>query len=231
MKIVRKIMVLCCMFILISTVAYASGVEFREGDRGKEITEIQVKLKAQGYYKGKADGRFTAEVTSAVKKFQKIKKLKVDGIVGEKTYTALIGKPLLWKNKILTGNNLSKVKGNTTKITDTAKKLVGVPYKWGGMTPKGFDCSGLVWYVFSENSVSLPRTADVQYQTGKIIAKGNLQKGDLVFFTTYEPGPSHTGIYLENGNFIHASSSKGVMVSNLTDSYWKGRYLGARRVV
>lgn len=231
MKIVRKVVLLCLVFVLMSTVAYAANVEFSEGDVGKDITEIQVKLKAQGYYKSKIDGRFTAEVTSAVKKFQKVKKLKVDGVVGEKTYTALIGKPLLWRNKIITGNIPSNGNGNVTKITDTAKKLVGVPYKWGGVTPKGFDCSGLVWYVFSENSVSLPRTADVQYQAGKTVAKGNLQKGDLVFFTTYEPGPSHTGIYLENGNFIHASSSKGVMVSNLTENYWKGRYLGARRVV
>lgn len=116
------------------------------------------------------------------------------------------------------------------KITDTALKLVGVPYKWGGVTNKGFDCSGLVWYVFDKNAVHLPRTADIQYQTGKKIGRSNLQKGDLVFFTTYEPGASHNGIYLGEGKFVHASS-RGVMVSNLAESYWKTRYLGARRIV
>jgi len=116
-------------------------------------------------------------------------------------------------------------------ITDTALKLVGVPYKWGGTTSKGFDCSGLVWYVFDKNAVHLPRTADVQYKAGKIVKRDNLQQGDLVFFTTYEPGASHTGIYLGKGKFVHASSSRGVMVSNLADNYWKTRYFGARRMI
>jgi len=116
------------------------------------------------------------------------------------------------------------------KITDTALKLVGVPYKWGGVTQKGFDCSGLVWYVFDKNAVHLPRTADVQYRVGKAIGRGSLQQGDLVFFTTYEPGASHTGIYLGEGKFVHASSH-GVMVSNLAESYWKTRYIGGRRII
>lgn len=221
----RKILVLCIALAFISTAGYASPMEFHEGDVGKDITGIQVKLKEQGYYKNKIDGRFTVEVTKAVKKFQSAKKLKTDGVVDEKTYTALIGKPLLWKNEILTGNSRGK------KITDTAVKFVGVPYKWGGVTPKGFDCSGFIWYVFDKNSIHLPRTADIQYQAGRTIGRGNLQRGDLVFFTTYEAGASHVGIYQENGNFIHASSSKGVMVSNLSDSYWKPRYLGARRII
>jgi len=117
------------------------------------------------------------------------------------------------------------------KITDTALKLVGVPYKWGGITNKGFDCSGFIWYVFDKNAVHLPRTADGQYQVGKSIGFSNLQQGDLVFFTTYEPGASHSGIYLGKGNFIHTSSRRGVMVSNLTDSYWKTKYIGARRII
>lgn len=221
----RKIVVLCVVFVFISTVGYASSMEFHEGDVGKDITEIQVKLKEQGYYKNKIDGKFTKEMTNSIKKFQSAKKLKANGIVDEKTYVSLLGKPLLWKNEVIKGN----IQG--TRITDTALKFVGVPYKWGGVTPKGFDCSGFVWYVFDKNSLHLPRTADVQYQVGKTVARGNLQRGDLVFFTTYEAGASHIGIYLEKGNFIHASSSKGVMVSNLADNYWKPRYLGARHIL
>lgn len=222
---IKRILLVCIAFTFISTTGYAASMEFREGDVGKDITAIQVKLKEQGYYKNKIDGRFTAEVTKSVKSFQNVKKLKTTGIVDEKTYTELIGKPLLWKNEPLSGN------GQGRKITDLAAKFIGVPYKWGGVTPKGFDCSGFTWYVFDQNSIHLPRTADVQYKAGKPVARGNLQKGDLVFFSTYEAGASHVGIYTENGNFIHSSSSKGIMISNLADSYWKPRYLDARRML
>ncbi|MDR3562576.1 MAG: C40 family peptidase [Negativicutes bacterium] len=116
-------------------------------------------------------------------------------------------------------------------IVATALKYRGVPYKFGGTTSKGFDCSGFVWYVFDLNGVKLPRTADKQFETGKPVAQKDLQPGDVVFFTTYEKGASHCGIYAGNGNFIHASSSHGVTVTPLGDSYWKPRYLGARRLL
>jgi len=219
----RKIIVLVIALCLVSTVSYAASIQFREGDTGKEIVNIQVKLKGQGYFSKKIDGNFTAETTKAVKNFQKDKKLPANGIVDEKTYVTLMGKKVVGKEET--------IRDAEGKITATALKLVGVPYKWGGITTKGFDCSGLVWYVFDKNKITLPRTADVQYKKGKTVTIGNLQKGDLVFFTTYEPGASHVGIYLEKGKFIHASSSKGVMVSNLSDSYWKPRYLGARRII
>ena len=219
----RKIIVLVIALCLVSTVSYAASIQFREGDTGKEIINIQVKLKGQGYFSKKIDGNFTAETTKAVKNFQKDKKLPANGIVDEKTYLTLMGKKVVGKEE--------PIGDAGGKITATALKMVGVPYKWGGITTKGFDCSGLVWYVFDKNKITLPRTADVQYKKGKTVTIGNLQKGDLVFFTTYEPGASHVGIYLEKGKFIHASSSKGVMVSNLADSYWKPRYLGARRIL
>lgn len=224
----KKIIVLCIALAFISTISYAASIEYSEGDVGKDISEIQLKLKEQGYYRDTVHGKFTSTTKKAVKEFQKKKKLEPDGIVGEKTYLALMGKNII--DKSITGLNENK-NNKADKITDAALKLVGVPYKWGGITTKGFDCSGMVWYVFDKNSISLPRTADVQYKTGKTVAQANLQKGDLVFFTTYEPGPSHTGIYLEKGKFIHVSSKRGVMVSNLSDEYWNGRYLGARRVV
>jgi len=223
MLMLRKIIVLVIALCLVSTVSYAASIQFREGDTGKEIVNIQVKLKGQGYFSKKIDGNFTAETTKAVKNFQKDKKLPANGIVDEKTYVTLMGKKVVGKEET--------IRDAEGKITATALKLVGVPYKWGGITTKGFDCSGLVWYVFDKNKITLPRTADVQYKKGKTVTIGNLQKGDLVFFTTYEPGASHVGIYLEKGKFIHASSSKGVMVSNLSDSYWKPRYLGARRII
>jgi len=114
-------------------------------------------------------------------------------------------------------------------LTRDALRLLGTPYAFGGTSPSGFDCSGYVQHVFAMIGVHLPRTADAQYDAGSRI-RGGMQPGDLVFFQTYEPGPSHVGIYLGNGRFAHASSSHGVTISSLSDSYWAPRFIGAKRV-
>ncbi|WP_227937225.1 NlpC/P60 family protein [Alkalihalobacillus deserti] len=114
------------------------------------------------------------------------------------------------------------------KIVVDSQSLVGTPYVYGGTTTRGFDCSGFLNYVFSKNGISLPRTAAAIYAAGDPIERKNLQNGDLVFFQTYKPGASHAGIYIGNNQFIHASSSRGVMVSSLNDSYWSQRYIGNR---
>ena len=127
----------------------------------------------------------------------------------------------------------SRILSRTTTIakslTRDALRFLGTPYVFGGTTASGFDCSGFVQHVFAMLGVSVPRTADAQFYAGRR-AKGGIKTGDLVFFQTYEPGPSHVGIYLGNGKFVHASSH-GVMVSSLSDSYWSVRYLGAKRVI
>jgi peptidoglycan endopeptidase LytE len=116
-------------------------------------------------------------------------------------------------------------------IVATAQKYKGVPYRYGGASPKGFDCSGYVMFVYDQHGKKLPRAADKQFEAGKAVKAKDLAPGDLVFFTTTEKGASHCGIYTGDGKFIHASTSRGVMVSSLGDSYWKPRYLGARRVL
>lgn len=122
----------------------------------------------------------------------------------------------------------SKVKA----LIATAKKYIGTPYVFGGTTPKGFDCSGFLQYVFKKHGMTLPRTADEQYTVGKRTKKASdLVPGDLVFFTTYESGVSHCGIYLGKNEFIHASSSKGIRIDNLDNSYWKTRYYGGKHIV
>lgn len=122
---------------------------------------------------------------------------------------------------------------NTTadQLIATAKKYIGVPYLWGGTTPSGFDCSGFLQYVFRQNGLSLLRTSKQQYTMGVYVAKNQLQKGDLVFFQTGSNGISHVGMYIGNDQFIHASSSNGVTISNLSSSYWVRTYYGARRVL
>ncbi len=116
-------------------------------------------------------------------------------------------------------------------VIATAKNYMGVPYVWGGESPRGFDCSGFTQYVLKKNGISIPRVTSDQYDTGKSVSKSNLKVGDLVFFTTYKAGPSHVGFYIGSGKFIHASSSKGVTISSLDSSYYSSRYIGARRVI
>lgn len=117
------------------------------------------------------------------------------------------------------------------KILETAKQYIGVPYVWGGSTPSGFDCSGYVQYVYRLHGYTLPRTSKEQFTTGSWVSKSNLQAGDLVFFNTSGSGVSHVGIYIGNDQFIHASTSKGVIISYLSNSYWAARYYGARKVL
>ena len=130
-------------------------------------------------------------------------------------------------------NNLKKVQtpNNIHAILAEADKYGGVPYVFGGTTPSGFDCSGYVKYVFAKQGISLPRLADEQYNVGVEVSRANLKAGDLVFFETYEPGPSHSGIYIGNGKFISATSSRGVAVADLDTGYWGERYIGAKRVI
>lgn len=145
--------------------------------------------------------------------------------------------PLFFRGGKSTGMPVSPsaLKGTTAnlaqKIISTGKKYIGVPYVWGGSTPSGFDCSGFVQYVFRQHGISLPRTSAQQYTVGTAVSKAALIPGDLVFFNTSGSGVSHLGIYLGNGEFLHASTSKGVTVSQLSNSYWAARYMGAKRVL
>ena len=131
------------------------------------------------------------------------------------------------------GKFASRILARTTTIARTltrdALRFLGTPYVFGGTSTSGFDCSGYVQHVFAMLGVSIPRTADAQYYAGRKIT-GGMKPGDLVFFQTYLPGPSHVGIYLGNGKFVHASSH-GVMVSSLSDAYWANRYRGAKRMI
>lgn len=111
----------------------------------------------------------------------------------------------------------------------TGRSFMGVPYVWGGEDPSGFDCSGFTQYVFAKNGVYIPRTADIQFNVGKVVKRGEERPGDLVFFETYCPGPSHVGIYLGNDWFLHASSSRGVTTERLSCEFFAQRYLGAKR--
>ena len=119
------------------------------------------------------------------------------------------------------------------RIVATAKKYLGVPYVWGGASPSGFDCSGLVYYVFKTLGYSMYRTPADQYRQGVFVARNNLQPGDVVFFYNTVPGTgiSHVGIYVGNNQFIHSPNSRSVVsIASLDNVYWNQHYYGARRM-
>lgn len=115
-------------------------------------------------------------------------------------------------------------------IVNTAMQYLGVPYVWGGTSPSGFDCSGLVQYVCAKNGISVPRVAASQRGAGTYVSRENLQPGDLVFFS-HGGGISHVGIYVGNGNMIHAPQTGDVVkISSIETSYRISSYAGAVRV-
>lgn len=117
------------------------------------------------------------------------------------------------------------------EIETIAANFLGTPYRFGGESETGIDCSSFVQQVFREHEIDLPRTAREQIKVGTEVAQGDLRKGDLVFFQTYARFPSHVGIYLGEGKMIHASSGKGeVTVSDMNSDYYRSRFLGAKRV-
>jgi cell wall-associated NlpC family hydrolase len=116
-------------------------------------------------------------------------------------------------------------------VAATALGLRGTPYRNGGTDPSGFDCSGFTQYVFGRVGIALPRAVREQFASGREIPSDRIAAGDLVFFSTTEPGPSHVGIAIDATQFVHAPSSTGVVrVERLAAGYWARRYLGARRV-
>jgi cell wall-associated NlpC family hydrolase len=123
---------------------------------------------------------------------------------------------------------------STTLESPVAQALsyLGAPYRMGGTTRDGIDCSGLIEVVFRQWGLAMPRTAAEQFQQGRLIAQQELQPGDLVFFrNTYKRGVSHVGIYVGDGRFIHAAGKrKGVVVGELAKSYYQHRFVGARRL-
>ena len=109
----------------------------------------------------------------------------------------------------------------------------GVPYRLGGSDPAGFDCSGLVQYVFAQYGISVPRVVEQQYEIGDRVRPSDIKPGDLIFFNTKKDGDraSHVAIAIGSDSFVHAPNSTGVVrIETLSSSYWGARYVGARRI-
>jgi len=154
--------------------------------------------------------------------------LKTSELKGEK----IIVSPKVVENNQNTNSNNQLSRGSSSVSNDIisyAYNFIGTPYVFGSNGPNAFDCSAFTKYVFDHFGVSLPRTSQSQYGSGTVISRDNLQTGDLVFFNTYTY-LGHVGIYIGGGDFIHASSSKGVTVSSLNDGYYSSRFEGGTRV-
>lgn len=116
-------------------------------------------------------------------------------------------------------------------VLDAARSYIGTPYRFGGEDRSGMDCSGLVWRCHRDaDARDLPRTSRAMYGIGLPVTQAELQPGDLVFFATSGGKVNHVGLYEGGGSFIHASSSRGVVRSSLSEGYWRRSYVGARRV-
>jgi cell wall-associated NlpC family hydrolase len=189
---------------------YTSYTTLKTGMTTTEVKNLQNDLKSLGYFTGTATGYFGTATKQSVINYQKAKSLTADGIVGHATARSI----------------------KVNRVIQTAKSLQGVPYVWGGTTKAGFDCSGFTQYVMSQNRISIPRTAALQYEKGTAVSKSSLIPGDFVFFSTYKAGASHVGIYIGSGQFIHASSgSEKVIISQLSNTYYTEHYLGSKRML
>jgi cell wall-associated NlpC family hydrolase len=111
-------------------------------------------------------------------------------------------------------------------VARMATAYLGAPYVWAGSSPSGFDCSGLVTYVYARVGVSIPHNAAQQYRLGAPVPREHLMPGDLVFFNRLQ----HNGIYLGEGRFIHSSKPGGVKITRLDDEWFQTRWVGARRL-
>jgi len=111
-----------------------------------------------------------------------------------------------------------------------AAGLIGSPYRFGGASPRGFDCSGLVYYSYRKAGIHVPRTTQAQLRNANRVPLSQLQPGDLVFFKLDRRSVSHVGIYAGNNRFIHApSSGKQVSFTTMNDPYWQARFIAAGR--
>lgn len=156
--------------------------------------------------------------------------LKLDRVDGQPLgvrTASLVGQPEAPKASMGMTSAIQQV---TDRIKSLATRFLGTPYRWGGTTPKAFDCSGFTRYVYAKMGVKIPRTAREQYKVGKKVPAGTWRTGDLVFFDMRKGYVSHVGMYLGNKTFIHASNPKsGVRIDNLGKGSYRKCYVGARR--
>ncbi|MCC3358425.1 peptidoglycan-binding protein [Bacillus sp. REN16] len=218
------------------------------GDEGPEVKQLQTKLQKLRFYNGLIDGKFESVTKGSVVAYQKKFNLEANGLATDETIDHIM------KNKNVRGLTIKKATVVTAhpspistpeteeslpaetiealpvdaSVISIAMNYIGVPYVWGGTSPNGFDCSGFLQFVFAQKGVNISRTVPGIWSQGANVSAPSV--GDIVFFQTYKPGPSHAGIYLGNNKFIHADSTDGISIDDMTINYWQSRYIGAKRL-
>lgn len=221
-----------------------SADSIRLGDEGSTVTQIQKRLKELGYYTYRKTTSYYGEITeAAVLDFQAQNGLTADGVYGKRTKKLLFSDKAKKADASKSKSNKSagalkqstKGQSKATSAIELGQSLIGKKYRTGGTGPNTFDCSGFVYYVLKAVGVSTPRTSSEMSKYSswqKIESKSDLQKGDLVFFSSpgKTTGVGHVGIYLGNNKFIHSTSGSayGVTISSLSGGY-STRYQWGRR--
>jgi len=166
------------------------------------------------------------------KRFAAKQSLRYADLLSEKEYEQSLAELLDQESvSVQTHNDPDFTADNVKLLKTKAFGFLGTRYRFGGTSRNGLDCSAFVQKVFNEMDVSLPRTAREQFERGEVVARGDMQKGDLVFFRTYASFPSHVGIYLGDNKMIHASSrDRRVVISSVDTPYYRARFIGAKRI-
>lgn len=209
----------------------------RPGARGDQVRQLQRALADRGFEGGNS-GVYGPKTQQSVRDFQRSAGISVDGIAGPQTYGAINGTSGSSNSSTASSGSSSSSSNNATTVSSsssssvdamisTARSVIGTRYQWGGTTPSGFDCSGFINYVYNQHGKSIPRTVSQMYNAATKVSSPS--RGDIVFFET-RTGPSHAGIYLGNGQFIHSGASTGVTVSSMSNPYWSSHYIGAGRL-
>ncbi len=211
------------------------------GDKGPAVAALQRALTRAGFGV-EATGVFGPQTQSEVQAFQTANGMEADGQISlwgveevaalEGEATGALGTIASEQSSLPVPAPISSVRQDIVRL---ATSLNGRSYVWGGVGPWGFDCSGLVMYVMQQAAgLNLPHSTYVQWDMGRAVPAGSLQPGDLVFFSTDAPGPSHVGIYIGGPaqNFVDATNpSDGVQIDSLYNAYWGRHYIGARDVL
>lgn len=208
---------------------YRSDLKLKE--TGEDVRLLQEKLKEIGFLKIDSCTTYFGDSTKlAVELFQEAYGLNIDGVAGARTVDTindvLLGRTPIKEVPTRAPAPKPQPVNPSAAVVATANSFRGTPYVYGASGPSSFDCSGFTSYVYRQHGVNLPRTSFSQANAGTYVPRSQLQAGDLIILN----GGGHVGIYTGNGQFIHASTSRGVVTDSISSGYYSGRYVTARRV-